>query len=269
MNSKVIIGIAVLAAALAGTANAEYLTVADGEIIEITADSAWGHTPIVAAGDESGMTGDLHDQPQAGYTPYWQALAAGSDHWWAVEFDQAYELGDAWIWNSRHSLGGTYGFRLTEVFYTSPDGPEIQLDGDPNEPGMDPFEFAIATGSGPIAHQTVIPFGGVLATEVRFKQINDWGAAWGAGGLEEVRFNLYSEVEDLEGDFDFDDDVDGADFLIWQRDDGSAAGLTLWQTNFGKVAPLTAASTAVPEPASLLLFGLGVVSATSYRRQFG
>ncbi len=58
--------------------------------------------------------------------------------------------------------------------------------------------------------------------------------------------------EPLAGDFDRDGDVDGADFLKWQRGESpnplSAPDLTDWQANYGTVAPQTATSTAVPEP---------------------
>jgi Tol biopolymer transport system component len=58
----------------------------------------------------------------------------------------------------------------------------------------------------------------------------------------------------LGGDFDHDGDVDGRDFLIWQRGGSpialSASDLADWQTNFG-VGTLTAASTAVPELGTL------------------
>ena len=59
------------------------------------------------------------------------------------------------------------------------------------------------------------------------------------------------------GDFDGDGDVDGRDFLIWQR--GGAPGgstpanLQAWQQNYG--TPLAAALGAVPEPSTLLLLG--------------
>ncbi len=57
-----------------------------------------------------------------------------------------------------------------------------------------------------------------------------------------------------DGDFDGDLDVDGADFLEWQRTLGDAASLALWEANFGTTASSTAASaTGVPEPSSLLL----------------
>ncbi len=55
-----------------------------------------------------------------------------------------------------------------------------------------------------------------------------------------------------DGDFDGDDDIDGADFLFWQRNLGDAANLVLWEDSFS--SPATAAlSATVPEPASLLL----------------
>jgi hypothetical protein len=55
------------------------------------------------------------------------------------------------------------------------------------------------------------------------------------------------------GDFDFDGDVDGRDFLIWQRGGSpnplSAGDLADWQGNYG--AGSLATSTAVPEPGTL------------------
>ncbi len=51
------------------------------------------------------------------------------------------------------------------------------------------------------------------------------------------------------GDFDGDSDVDGADFLKWQRDSGDAAELALWETNFGTTAAVAAVAS-VPEPAA-------------------
>jgi hypothetical protein len=73
-------------------------------------------------------------------------------------------------------------------------------------------------------------------------------------------------IPEPSGDFDEDSDVDGADFLYWQRNDGSESNLDLWQATFGEVAnPITAASTAVPEPSTLLLLLLGL-SAIGVRR---
>lgn len=65
----------------------------------------------------------------------------------------------------------------------------------------------------------------------------------------------------LSGDFDDDSDVDGADFLEWQRGDGTPAGLTEWQNGYNAHEILTASSVAVPEPVSwvLMLFGLAMM----------
>ena len=63
----------------------------------------------------------------------------------------------------------------------------------------------------------------------------------------------------LDGDFDADGDVDGADFLAWQRGEspnGATSGdLALWQNNFGSVTSLAATET-VPEPTAVLLLGI-------------
>lgn len=72
-------------------------------------------------------------------------------------------------------------------------------------------------------------------------------------------------------DFDGDGDVDGKDFLTWQRGFGTAGVATLsdgdanddkdvngidleiWQDQYGTDAPLSATAFAVPEPGSLSL----------------
>ena len=59
----------------------------------------------------------------------------------------------------------------------------------------------------------------------------------------------FTTVTSKPGDFDADGDIDGADFLEWQRSDGSAVGLATWQSNYGNDSD-PAASTQVPEPAT-------------------
>ncbi len=76
------------------------------------------------------------------------------------------------------------------------------------------------------------------------------------------------------GDFDADGDVDGRDFLVWQRDSGQtarlraddnndglvdAADLEIWQDNYGQGG--TQALVAVPEPTSA---GLAAIAITSF-----
>lgn len=75
------------------------------------------------------------------------------------------------------------------------------------------------------------------------------------------------------GDFDNDGDVDGTDFLIWQRGGSpsplSPADLSAWQTNYGAGGDLTSATIAVvPEPGCLCLAALAVM-AFAFPRKLG
>ncbi|NOZ73673.1 MAG: PEP-CTERM sorting domain-containing protein, partial [Chloroflexi bacterium] len=71
------------------------------------------------------------------------------------------------------------------------------------------------------------------------------------------------------GDYDADGDVDGNDFLVWQRGgspNGAIAGdLQEWETNYGNAASVTALAS-VPEPATGLLLWMGVCGLLSRRR---
>jgi len=71
----------------------------------------------------------------------------------------------------------------------------------------------------------------------------------------------------LDGDFDSDGDVDGADFLEWQRDFANlgAGGLADWEANFGAGVPAVAAASAVPEPSAIALLMLGAAGLSSLR----
>ncbi len=92
---------------------------------------------------------------------------------------------------------------------------------------------------------------------------------YGAGSPFSATSIVLSDFESLvgyPGDYDFDEDVDGADFLEWQRTDGSASGLADWEMNYGTLAPALTASQAVPEPASILLLVLGTLALAVARR---
>ena len=83
--------------------------------------------------------------------------------------------------------------------------------------------------------------------------------------------SLTSGSSGTPGDFDGDGGVDGADFLLWQRDTG-IGNLADWENNFGASAGVAASSSAlavVPEPASLAIASLGMILALGTRRRRG
>ena len=65
----------------------------------------------------------------------------------------------------------------------------------------------------------------------------------------------------LLGDYNGDNVVDAADYVVWRKTDGTAAGYNTWRTNFGRTAGAGAglsAGAAVPEPHAALLLAIGV-----------
>ncbi len=76
---------------------------------------------------------------------------------------------------------------------------------------------------------------------------------------------LYGAAIGIDPDFDGDGDVDGADFIYWQENDGTAAGLAVWQNAYPEAAALGAAT--IPEPASLTILATCVVAFAARRRR--
>jgi len=80
----------------------------------------------------------------------------------------------------------------------------------------------------------------------------------------------------IPGDFNFDGNVDGADYVEWRKDpdsNGGNLGYNLWRANFGTTGGSGAAlpsaeslSVAVPEPASIVISILPMVSILFWRR---
>jgi hypothetical protein len=127
------------------------------------------------------------------------------------------------------------------------------------------------------------------------------GAAYMPGDAQDLVFH-YGQVprQSLTSDFDADSDVDGADFLRWQRGAGSfgpavtpasgnantdltvnAEDFDAWESEFGNRAVATGngfgvrghvryvpafPASAIPEPSSLAMAGLGLMAAAALRR---
>jgi hypothetical protein len=103
-----------------------------------------------------------------------------------------------------------------------------------------------------------------LDVEEHFDSVRNWVAARHANVHQQVIAEIGNVP--IPGDFDLDNDVDGADFLEWQRGSSptplSASDLADWQNNYG-FGTLVATSV-VPEPSALLL--LTVLGALTFRR---
>ncbi len=69
------------------------------------------------------------------------------------------------------------------------------------------------------------------------------------------RVATLAEPATLAGDFDNDSDVDGADFLTWQRNQ-NVGSLADWESNFGMTSP---PAIAVPEPTTGTMLLLGAM----------
>jgi hypothetical protein len=72
-----------------------------------------------------------------------------------------------------------------------------------------------------------------------------------------------ADLGGVSGDFDNDGDVDGRDFLVWQRTDRTSAGLAAWQQSYAQSGLNAIAS--VPEPAAILLLVAGVIGLSCRR----
>lgn len=93
------------------------------------------------------------------------------------------------------------------------------------------------------------------------------GVYWDASDLYVT--GVIRVIAGIPGDFDADGDVDGRDFLIWQRGGSpkalSEGDLADWQANYG-LSTQPAASTAVPEPSALALAYIGLALAARGKR---
>jgi hypothetical protein len=73
----------------------------------------------------------------------------------------------------------------------------------------------------------------------------------------------------LAGDFNADNKVDAADYVVWRKTDGSPQRYLNWRSNYGATGSGSGSSitASVPEPASLLLVALSACVFAMPRRQ--
>jgi len=120
-------------------------------------------------------------------------------------------------------------------------------------------------------------YSGDIAEIIVYSSVNETQRASVESYLNDKYFGLVSE----NADFDGDGDVDGADFLTWQRGLGltgqstnstgdanasgvvDAADLTVWQTQFGGGSPIAA----VPEPTASVVGAIAVIAVIARTRR--
>ena len=71
---------------------------------------------------------------------------------------------------------------------------------------------------------------------------------------------LHSDCPRPSWDFNFDGNVDTADYVAWRKTDRTPDGYNTWRSNFGRTSGsgLAASENPVPEPSSLILLALSV-----------
>ena len=145
--------------------------------------------------------------------------------------------------------------------------PFFDENGPPSGNGMEwtiPRNLAI----GPTAPGTPV-FTGNTFTFIAYTELGNGDLPNAGGTFEQITYTFASNPNPgTPGDFDGDDDVDGRDFLAWQRGESpnslSAGDLADWQNNFG-AGPLAAVS-AIPEPSCVLLLG-SILATCGLRRR--
>lgn len=150
---------------------------------------------------------------------------------------------------------GTYYdfFSYVEAKWKSPDGTNAFLFTYPTQAENDKLWFQPATSS-----WDALKSPGAWRIEAKHSQV-ELIMIYGVGvGHEWARGNgaaTFAMSQAMPGDFDADGDVDGREFLSWQREP-SIGNLVEWQANYG--GNQLSSSTAVPEPTSMLAI-LGVL----------
>jgi hypothetical protein len=122
------------------------------------------------------------------------------------------------------------------------------------------LELANSTGAGLTESLSAVELSAAGSYYVRVTGVSS------AVQIYELDLSLTPTVSTLAGDFDLDGDVDGHDFLVWQREYGSytAADLTKWRAEYGSPAT-TAALSSVPEPHGAGIAFLLVILVSSRR----
>lgn len=148
------------------------------------------------------------------------------------------------------SMAPSTGFSLTVA-----EAAGLLIDGDLDLGGV--AELAINyVGEDPINEGDVLPVlsvTGDISGSFANSELIANGRSWDIDILgDDVLVTAGALVSGIDGDFDSDGDVDGSDFLFWQRNLGDPTSLAEWQSGYD-TSGAALATTAVPEPTTLML----------------
>ncbi len=184
-----------------------------------------------------------------------------------------------------HELGHLFGFGTADSFENQVAGGEFQgaataaLYGDNvpvlfNSASSNHEHWAGGVASPPYDEQPTPSFGASLISGRRTLL-----TPLDYAGLQDLGWEVPAQLLGLHGNTDDDDDVDGVDFLAWQRGFGTASGASalmgdlngqgavdsfdfwLWEQNYGATSTLggLVATEQIPEPAAWCLLAIGAL----------
>ena len=147
----------------------------------ITATASSAEPGMVAQNTVNGSGLDPNDSHSTVPDDMWLTSGVKPD-WIQYEFDKIYKLDSMWVWNSNQQTEGFIGLGAKDVTieYSTDGATWTVLEGVP--------EFAQAPGAGTYTANTVVDFGGVVATFVKLTIDSNWMGIVPQTGLSEVRF---------------------------------------------------------------------------------
>jgi hypothetical protein len=128
-------------------------------------------------------------------------------------------------------------------------------------------------GGTPYFTQTGGSLAGTSGVAINRLRITAYGTGSSADGSKELFFdNLLVTAPDIPGDFNHDNKVDAADYVIWRENGLNGESYNLWRTNFGTAGSASLSHNMpsnVPEPLAAAYILVSFASMLSCRQALG